>query len=317
VVVDPRTTNIPGIVEALELAGVTARWSGETSLEIAGTTLAVMPVKVVREKDAQLLAHLHDTHGRPPTIIVSDRISGAARAELSRVGLAWFDRRGHLWMREPGIFVNAEVPSTDVRRSRKDGNVLKGAGLDVALALLVSPREQHRIHELARLTNRSPGRVSEVLSTLRSQGLAGSDNRPVVPELFWAVSDEWRPRWEPTPSAPPPEPPRRFRLSGTLGALALGAPVVADVGRTWPRLYVADNVDLATVLHAYGATSGWTGAEVAVCPSRFGFTWGATDMKESYSVASHIVVALDLAQDRSRGREVLENWDPEGFSRVW
>ncbi len=36
-----------------------------------------------------------------------------------------------------------------------------------------------------------------------------------------------------------------------------------------------------------------------------------------FAVANHIVVALDLAQDRGRGREILEGWDPEGQVRVW
>jgi hypothetical protein len=28
-------------------------------------------------------------------------------------------------------------------------------------------------------------------------------------------------------------------------------------------------------------------------------------------------VALDLARDRARGRDVLERWRPEGVTRVW
>jgi hypothetical protein len=316
--VDPRTTNDrAGIVEALAEAGVEARSSGDDTIEVGGTTLTVVPLKAVREKDAQLLAHVHDTGGRPPTVIVSDRISSSARAELSGVELAWLDRRGHLWIRLPGLFVNAEVAPTAIRQSRTEGDVLKGAGLDVALALLAFPEAPHGVHELARLTGRSPGRVSEVLSVLRSQGLAETGNRAVAPELFWAVSDAWKPRWLPTGSAPRPEPPERYRLSGTLGALALGAPLLADAGRVWPRLYVVDDVDLAAVLSAYGTPSGWTGAEVALCPSRFGFDWAPRARHEGYPVANHLVVALDLAQDRSRGREVLETWTPVGFPRVW
>lgn len=313
----PRTSNGPsGLTEALAQAGVPARWKGD-GVEIAGTRFEVVPVKVVREADATLLAHLHEQRDCPPTIVVSDRISEAARVELSRVGLAWLDRRGHLWIRTEGLFVNADVVPSTVSPSPRVVEALKGAGLDVALALLASPREPHGVHEIARQINRSAGRVSEILASLRSQGIVGTENRPIVPELFWAVSEEWKPRWVPISSAPPPEPTERYRLSGTLGALALGVPLAARAGGTRPRLYVADDVDLTSVLSAYGAGTGWTGSEVAVCPSRFGFTWASTVGHDGYLVANHLVVALDLAQDKARGHEVLERWDPGGFSRVW
>jgi len=45
---------------------------------------------------------------------------------------------------------------------------------------------------------------------------------------------------------------------------------VADPARTGPRLYVSDDVDLVTLVGAYGATAGRTAAEMAVCPSPFG-----------------------------------------------
>ena len=119
------------------------------------------------------------------------------------------------------------------------------------------------------------------------------------------------------PSATPPEPSERYRLTGTLGALALDVPSVASAPGTWPRLYVAHDVDLATVLGADGAASGWRRSELAVCPSRYGFTWGSSMHREGYPVANQLVVALDLAQDRARGHEILEGWDPKDFTRVW
>ena len=67
------------------------------------------------------------------------------------------------------------------------------------MALLVNPEEPRGVHAVARQIDRSPGRVSEILSELRSQGLVGSDNRAFVPELFWAIAEDWRPRWHPMP----------------------------------------------------------------------------------------------------------------------
>ena len=317
-IVVPRIANDPDdLAEALAEAGVETRWLGEESVEIGGTAFAVERVKVVRESDGALLAHVHDASSRPPTIIVADRISEAAREHLSRAGLAWLDRRGHLWIRTAGIFVNADVQPSAGPPAHRVMEIFTGTGLDVALGLLRFPLESHGVNRLAREIGRSPGRVSEILTALRRQGLVGADNLPIIPELFWAVADEWKPRWTPMPSPPPPEPPQRYRLTGTSGALALGVPLVAGAAGTWPRLYVADDVDLATVVGAYGAASGWTGSEVAVCPSRYGFAWMSSAHRDGYPVANHVIVALDLAQDRARGHEVLEGWDPKEFTRVW
>jgi hypothetical protein len=313
----PRTANGRGLNEALEQAGISPVRVADDRVEIAGVPFAVNELKAVRESDARLLAHQHEGDGGAATIIVADRISTAAREELSRAGLAWFDRRGHLWVRTPGLFVNAEVSSGSVVPSRRVVSVFRGTGLDVALALLVHPGEPQGVHAVARQIDRSPGRVSEILSELRSQGLVGSDNRPFVPELFWAVAEEWKPRWHPMPLAPPPEPPERFRLGGTLGAVSLGAPLAAGPAGGWPRLYVADDTDLATVVGAYGAPSGWTGSEIAVCPSRYGFTLPSTTSRDGFLVANGLIIALDLAQDRARGREILEGWDPQETARVW
>ena len=64
------------------------------------------------------------------------------------------------------------------------------------------------------------------------------------------------------------------------------------------------------------------GATVAVAPS-------PVVTAENFYVGSHqtpwlhwpwahpVVIALDLAQDLARGREILEDWDPQGFRRVW
>jgi hypothetical protein len=313
----PRTANARGLTEALEQAGVSSVRVAGNRIEIAGVPFAVNGLKVVREGDARLLAHLHEEDGEAATIIVADRISTAAREELSRSGLAWFDRRGHLWVRAPGLFVNAEVSSGSVVPPRRVVSVFRGTGLDVALALLVNPGEPQGVHAIARQIGRSPGRVSEILSELRSQGLVGLDNRPFVPELFWAVAEEWKPHWHPIPQAPPPEPPERFRLSGTLGAVSVGVPDAAGPAGGWPRLYVADDTDLAMVVGAYGAASGWTGSEIAVCPSRYGFTLSSTTSRDGFLVASGLIIAIDLAQDRARGREMLEGWDPQETVRVW
>src|SRR5665213_3564166 len=98
-VVAPRTANVTSeLTEALSSAGVATLWLDDDKVEIAGTIFTVMPVKIVRESDATLLAIVHERKKWSPIIIVADRISNSARTGLSTAGLAWLDRRGHLWI---------------------------------------------------------------------------------------------------------------------------------------------------------------------------------------------------------------------------
>jgi hypothetical protein len=57
-------------------------------------------------------------------------------------------------------------------------------------------------------------------------------------------------------------------------------------------------------------------ARTAVCPSPYGFD-RSVDSDLAWPAVNHVVVALDLAQDRGRGREALDEWEPEGVLRVW
>jgi hypothetical protein len=283
---------------------------------VSDIVFGVMEVKAVRETDAALMVHLQRESGSTPTFVVADRISAEARKTLSEAGIAWLDRRGHLWIKTEGVYVNAEVPRSAGPPPTRVVDVLSGTGFDVCLAILASPDTQIGVNELARKIGRSPGRVSEILNALRHEGLVEGGNRPVVPDLFWDVADRWRPRWIPLSKEPRPEPVDRYRLSGTVGAVALGAPIAS--GTSWPQLYVADDDDVSLVATAYGASGGSTAAEIAVCPARYAFEPDLRGGERGgFLVADHVVVALDLAQDKARGREVLEQWEPEGRRRVW
>jgi hypothetical protein len=312
--VDPRAES-DNLERSLAAAGVDFERSGVGVVRIGGADLAVKEMSVVRQGDAALIAEGQQRSGVAPVLVVADRISAAARQRLSDADVAWLDRRGHLWIRAPGLYVNTDVPRTAAPPPPRVIEILSGTGFDVCLALLTAPAAIMGVNELARKIGRSPGRVSEILAALRREGLVESGNRPVVPELFWDVADRWRPRWIPLSSEPKPEPADRYRLSGTAGALALGAPVAA--GKNWPQLYVADDADVAAISSAYGASGGWTAAEIAVCPSTYALSLAPTVSRGDFPVATAVVVAFDLAQDKARGREILEGWSPEGSLRVW
>jgi hypothetical protein len=80
---------------------------------------------------------------------------------------------------------------------------------------------------------------------------------------------------------------------------------------------VDDRWNLPHLLSSVGpAEDRPAAATVALCPSTYGFGIEA-GMNGEFPVANHVVVALDLAQDSGRGREILDAWNPEGHIRVW
>jgi hypothetical protein len=312
--VDPRTASGGDLERALAAAGVDIERSRDGGVRVGGTNLVVQEMSVVRQTDAAAITEGQRASDAQPLVVVADRISEVARQRLSDAGVAWLDRRGHLWVRAPGLFVNTEVPRTATVPLRVV-DIMSGTGFDVCLALLTSPETTVGVNELARKIGRSSGRVSEILTALRREGMVEDGNRPVVPELFWDVAERWRPRWIQLSREPKPEPADRFRLSGTVGAVALGAPLAA--GTSWPQLYVADDADIAATATAYGASGGWTAAEIAVCPSTYALSLPPVSFRGGFPIASAVVVAFDLALDKARGREILEGWNPEGSLRVW
>jgi len=311
---DPRIES-DDLERAFAAAGVDFERPGAGEVRVGDADLVVKEMSVVRQGDAALIAEGQQRSDAAPMLVVADRISDVARQRLSDAGVAWLDRRGHLWIRAPGLYVNTHIPRTAAPPPPRVVDILSGTGFDVCLALLTSPDTPVGVNELARKIGRSPGRVSEILGALRRQGLVEGGNRPVVPELFWDAADRWRPRWIPLSTEPKPEPAERYRLSGTVGALALGAPLAA--GTNWPQLYVADDADVAAIASAYGASGGWTAAEIAVCPSTYALSMAPAVYRGGFPVATAVVVAFDLSLDKARGREILESWSPEGSLRVW
>ena len=247
---------------------------------------------------------------------MADRISAEARRVLAEGRVAWLDRRGHLQLRGATVHIDADVPPLLLPEPTRVTDLFVPTGLDVAVALLLRPEQTHRPTEVATLIGRSPGRVSEIMAALRDRGLVDRQGRPAIPELFDEMAEAWAPSWRPLRTLPQPDA-DLFRLSGTLGAVSLQAPVVATAD--WPaELYVERQSELRAVLRSHGASSEILPAgQVAVSPSRYGWAVPAQLSHHGFPVANHIVVALDLAQDRGRGREILDGWDPEGHVRVW
>ncbi len=316
-----RTKGGPGpdeVRRVLSDLDIPAHLRPDLLLEVGDQTLLVEVKNRVTESDAGGIVAQMREHGKAAkadgVVVVADRISAPARDVLSSSGIGWLDRRGHLRMRWPGLLVDSDVPPLVDEPTDRVVDLFSPAGCDVALALLLAPAERLGTMEIARRTGRSPGRTSELLAAMRNAGLVESTGGPLIPDLFNALVDEWSPRWYTLAAVPPPAP--IYRLSGTLGALRHKAPVVAT--SDWPpEIYVDDRWNLRHVLSSVGlAEDKPAAASVALCPSRYGFSVEA-GINAGFPVANHVVVALDLAQDPGRGREILDAWTPEGHVRVW
>jgi len=254
--------------------------------------------------------------------VAAERLSTAGRANLERLNVSWFDARGHLHLVAPDLFIDSDVPAATAE-SLRVAQLFTSTGLDVGLCLLLDPDRGWRVTELAVAIGRSKGRVSELLGAMRAQGLVGGDGRGEYPALFWEVADAWAPRWYPLRSMPDGDD-AAFLQSGTLAAAAWGAPVAVSAGYP-PELYCAQLAQVKAIVagHRTRGPIDPVVARIAHTPTRLAHAELATRAPVQpgggrWPLAHPVVVALDLARDRARGREILDGWNPPvGCTRVW
>lgn len=265
-------------------------------------------------------------------VLVADTLTAAAKKLLRDEGWGWFDRRGQLFLRAPGLHVEAMVPTSPRRQGRdQDEAVVGKAGVVTALALLLRPDETLRVRATAAEAGMNPSSVSRALGRLRDHLLVEADGRPVVPDLFWALADAWpraalplkrRPRPEDFAALDvnPDEPAEPgWALTGTRAALAWGAPVVT-AAPSLSELVVPSESVVRRARQRLGdaASLRAAAATIRVAPALTAVRNRQRVRGQRIPVAHPVVVALDLAGDLSRGIEILELWTPPPpFTRVW
>jgi Bacterial regulatory protein, arsR family len=279
-------------------------------------------------------------------VLVADRIPQAARAELASHGWGWLDLRGHLHLAGQGLFVDVDVPPVKDRSERTDA--FSGpAGLEVVCSLLLDPGVRHGVRDLARTLGRSPSTVSEVLGALRKQGLIAADGLAVLPDLFWETAGAWISREAALADLPRPgtgsvnaalqlgfddvatQP--GWALTGTLAAAAFGAPVAARSDHP-PEFYVPSQATFRRAIRLLGAAAdpAYRRASIrvapvpAVCQQRIDPAARQQDseawavVSQHWPLANPLFVALDLAHDPGRGREILGGWQPpRPWRKIW
>jgi hypothetical protein len=313
-----RALAVEDLAAALGTAGLEIVRSGNRSL-IVGLDdtrfdVDVIPVAYATGPRADELIEEPHPEGHVP-VLVADRITADAKDRLAGAGWGWLDRRGHLRVRSPGLLVDTNVPATFRDTTAPDEPIRGRAGIAIAFRLLT-----HADQPVS--TTRSglgfaPSTISEALTRLRAAGLVDDAGLAVTPELFWALAERWTPErvWLAEEPDPAGSDTAGWCVTGTVAAAELGAPVVStDIA---PDIYVPGPVVVTIAARRYGVARdpGVAAASLAVAPASEVTDETRPPVHQGWQLAHPVAVALDLAQDRARGREILEDWSPP--ERVW
>lgn len=299
------------------------------------------------------------TEARGSKVIVARQLSSEAKDLLMEhnrsqrtFAWSWLDRRGELQLNNPKssgtLQFQGERPgqhgpaggSWPLAAPSSDGPIRGRAGMNCAAALLLQPDDPPSIRTVARQAGMSHGAIGEAMKLLQSSGLLRPDGRPELPDLFWALAAVWRPtRATPVASLPTQQVASRLRanfdgpvaaamipgwcVAGDEATSTWGAPMFIAGSRPW--IWVPAEADARRAERVLVAAP-WDDcrAVVAVPPSAL-VTLHRTWPEQNHGplpflpTAHPLFLALDLAQDPARGREILDQWHPDqqGITRVW
>ena len=252
-------------------------------------------------------------------LLVADRITAEARTILTDAGWSWLDRRGQLHLRAPGVRVDLAVPTAERATASSAGPAITGrSGIAIAYWLSAHPGESLSPNRHSGLLRLAPSTISTTVRRLADSGLVDENGAGIAPELFWELAAVWRVdrtwlvrRPEPKQHVPTDPLAPSWRVTGTAAAAAYGAPLAA-AGEGPLELYVTGPVELSIATRRYGAAASGAGAAVlAVPPTSLVNERNENDlipMIKRWPAAPLLAVALDLAQDKGRGREILQEW---------
>lgn len=266
----------------------------------------------------ELLSHSFTPGGVVP-LVVADRITADARIRLADAGWSWVDRRGPLHLRGPGVLVDRDIGRPLGRLGAPPAPITGRSGIAVAYWLCAHPGESLSPTKDAAVLGVAPSTISTTVRRLADAGLVDERGAGAFPELFWELADAWPVERTWLAAAPDPAHHRpadrwspAWRRTGSAAAAAYGAPIVTAEGGP-VELYVPGPVDISIAARRYHAMPPGDGAAVvAVAPARAVAAVIGEDRPpiiDGWPAAPLLAVALDLAQDRGRGRQILDEWD--------
>ncbi len=306
-------------------------------IEPGGTRIQVKHRALVTDEVARRLLAETSRPFDSVLLVVGDRVTETARRLLVEHHAGYYDLRGHLALRSPNVVLDADVEPVSGRVERT--HALSGsAGLEVATALLMKPAAGAAVRELARRLGRSASTVSEILAVLRRAGLIDDRHRVEGTQLFWQVADRWPATRVHLAQLPMPgdndtttkplrlglhdaENTTGWALTDSAAAVTYGAPLAVRSGQLLD-FYVPDQAILRRATTLLGAAASRSQARCAVRVAPVSATCShrvdAASNPFEWPLAHPVFVALDLAQDAGRGREILEAWTPpQRWTRVW
>ncbi len=340
----PPEDAINALDEAINALGLAAKTTAaELILSVSGTKAIHLPYEwlAVPTRDAverRLQARARNREASP--ILIANRIADPVRAVLREAGWSWLDRRGHLRIVAAGIFIDTEIPSS-LPKERQEREVLgTEVGRAVAIQLLLHPTTAQTIRPIAAAIGRSSSAVGSAMQELRQQSLIRGNGLPLSPELFWELSSEWRPKVTALARRPKLDHPDLdyaidqdalanghpgWCLTNTVAAHAWGAPLTTTA-ETPPSFLIPSARELRLASTTFGnperfdqrAASGIIAPVPAAVRLRYLHAPRSKRTTKQWPLAHPLFVALELARDKARGRDVLDDWTPPTpFHRVW
>jgi hypothetical protein len=266
----------------------------------------------------RLIARVGPVAGTP-WLLVADKITAEARRILTDAGWSWLDRRGQLHLSGPGVRIDQRVPPGERATASSVAPAIAGrSGITVAYWLCAHPGERLSPNGQKSELCLAPSTISTTVRRLAEAGLVDENGAAVVPDLFWELATVWRSErtWlvdPPQPEGHVPSDPQSpsWRITGTAAAAAYGAPLTT-AGRGPLDLYVSGPVEISIATRRYGAAHPGAGAAAIAVPPTSLVNERHEDerapMVDGWPAAPLVAVALDVAQDAGRGREILEDW---------
>lgn len=294
-------------LEALEL-----RVAVEGDHVVADGTTIALPVAERAHPHPGVVAEMVSAEPGPG-LLIADRLSETARQVLRDGGWSWLDRRGHLRIWIPGLRVDAPIGLGHDDGRGSATSPWTPVGLEIAVHALIHPDTEVSARSIARDTGRSPGGTQEILNRFMAEGLVGTASRlPLLPDLFWETALHWPddgwlglpiPITEAAVVAGSGELLRVDERAATLGGARIAA--AADLPARCYAPKAAMRRLRPTASPDESAQTFVRLPPVHWLPELEGYE---PDETHPWRIAHPILCALRLGADRSRGREIVEDW---------
>ena len=115
-------------------------------------TAVAVDIKTTAYATPERVRAMFDRHPRSSAtpLLVADHVTEAARDDLAAAGWSWLDRRGHIYLRAPGVVIDRDIdPLPRPGVTAIQAPISGAAGLAVAYAILFDPDQPQPVRASA------------------------------------------------------------------------------------------------------------------------------------------------------------------------